>query len=225
MNIKGVVTFLEITEAFYTQIQITLYLGIFFTIPVFWLQTYMFFCPGIFKKEQNLFIYLLIGSWILIFVSFFSTINFLLPQAWKFFLGFGTITSPGPEDLAGPEGTGSTLIFSNLWNFMPSLKNYLNLIFDFLFCILVSSQLPVAFFLFIIWYKETNNLENLLNFLVKGRSWVIVFLLSWAAVLTPPDLWSQILFFIPSFFIYELVIYIFYIISYVDGQQSSQHLS
>jgi Sec-independent protein secretion pathway component TatC len=56
---------------------------------LFWLQIYFFIGPALYKKEQkNFIIIIFISYFLLIFATYFIQ-EYLLPQAWSFFLSFG----------------------------------------------------------------------------------------------------------------------------------------
>ena len=196
--------YLNITEAFTTQLQISIVMGIFISLPIFWIQIYFFLAPGLYKKEQNILFILGVISQTLLLLSTFFTKDFLLPQAWSFFLSFGDNTGFITETIFNPDQLtqeNSTQETNSSLSYMPSLGPQVTLFIEIIFAIILTSQLPIIFFLIIHWGYVRR------NFLVKGRPWVIILILLWSAIISPPDLFSQIFVFIPLFTLYELTVF------------------
>lgn len=175
--------FLKITEAFTSEIYLALLMSLFLTTPLLWLQIWFFLAPGFYRNEQRFLGSLLLISWLLISMSFYLSKNFLLPQAWAFFLSFSDL------------GARTDL------SYLPSLVPYINLSMEIFFGIILSSQLPVIFFLVIHWgWFSTKRL-------VASRPWVLLIFLLWAGLISPPDLYSQIFIFLPLYACYESAIF------------------
>jgi len=185
------IVFLEITEAFYTELTMVLVISLFISLPLFWIQTWFFLAPGLFSKEQLLLAVMGLCSWLLILGFSFFTEDFLLPKAWAFFLSFGDLSSLDTSAIAeGTFGGGMNL------RYLPSIALYWKIFFQILLAMILSSQFPIILFLLIHWNWLTN------DFLIKGRPWWIIFFLFWGALLSPPDLFSQFIIFFPLFFFF-----------------------
>jgi sec-independent protein translocase protein TatC len=195
------VIFLEITEAFYTELYMLFVISFFISLPLFWIQAWFFLAPGLYSKEQFFLGLLSLCSWLLILFFAYFTEKFLLPKAWAFFLSFGDLSSL--KNGVPLEGNTSQSGDSSLWQlrFMPSIALYWKLYFQILLAMILSSQFPIILFLLIHWKWLS------IDFLIKGRPWWIVFFLSWGALLSPPDLFSQFLIFFPLFFFYEFIVF------------------
>lgn len=180
------IVFLEITEAFYTELYLIVVISLFISLPLFWIQAWCFLAPGLYAKEQ-LFIGLLgLSSWLLILGFTTFTESFLMPKAWAFFLSFGDLYTEDSE--------------INL-HFLPSMALYWKIFLEILLAMTLTSQFPILLFLMVHWGWLS------IDFLIKGRPWWILFFLSWAAILSPPDLFSQFLIFCPLLFFYESVVF------------------
>jgi Sec-independent protein secretion pathway component TatC len=78
---------------------------------------------------------------------------------------------------------------------------YWKIFLEILLAMTLTSQFPILLFLMVHWGWLS------IDFLIKGRPWWILFFLSWAAILSPPDLFSQFLIFFPLLFFYESVVF------------------
>ena len=208
--------FLQISEALTIQIQLSFLLGLFVSIPSFWLHIWFFFGPALYQKEQKTLLQIGVLSQILLVLSTQFTQKFLLPNAWAFFLSFGDLgntstLSNSMDPLFFLESTEKDLEVlaekkalkdqSMHLSQLPSLGPQVSFFMEICFAIILTAQLPIVFFLMIHWgwLKE--------SLLVNSRPWFILFLLLWAALISPPDIWSQFLIFLPLFAIQELVVF------------------
>lgn len=185
--LESPIFFLQITEALEAQLKLSLLAGAFVSLPFAWLQLWLFLAPGLYDHEQKLLGRLLGSSFFSLSLGLLFTKDYLIPRAWSFFLSFGQLQAPG-EGLLGD------------LSYLPSLIPYLNLSLEIFTAILISSQLPLLLFLLLHWQWVDE------NFLVQQRPVLIVFFLLWAALLSPPDLLSQILIFLPLFALYEFIV-------------------
>lgn len=177
--------YLSVTEAFSVQVQLSFMVALFLSIPIFWVQSQFFFSTGLQKKEQEIFRNLIGFSQVLL-VSFVQlTQEYLLPQAYSFFISFGF---------------GSMDSLGNLSQ-LPSFGNQVFLFLDIVFAIILTSQLPIFFFLVLHWGWVNP------KFMIKSRPFFILFFLIWAALISPPDLVSQLIIFFPLFLFYELGVF------------------
>lgn len=176
--------FLRITEAFTSEIYLSVLVSLFAATPILWVHIWFFLAPGLYKHEQRSLGLILIISWTLLLGAFYFSNNYLLPQAWSFFLSFANLNKD--TNLA----------------YLPSLVPYINISLEIFFGILLTSQLPILFFLIIHW--NWFDAEKL----VALRPWVVLVFLFWAGLISPPDLYSQVFIFIPLYFFYESAIFL-----------------
>lgn len=167
--------FTELTEAFLTYFKVALWGGFVLASPVIFYQIWRFVSPGLYRKERT--VVLSCAAW--------STAGFLggmafgyfvaIPQVFSFFLSFGrSVIVP-----------------------MPSMKESLSLILRLLLIFGVMFELPLVMFLL----GRAGILTPLL--LRKGRKVAVVGTLLLAAVLTPPDVVSQLLIAVPLYALFE----------------------
>ncbi|MBF0369647.1 MAG: twin-arginine translocase subunit TatC [Magnetococcales bacterium] len=167
-------------EAFFTYLKVSFFAGLFLALPVVFSQFWRFVAPGLYQHEKKAFLPFLIITPLLFFLGGSLAYTFVFPLAFKFFLGF---TSPTIEAL-------------------PTLKEYLSLVIKLIFAFGLAFELPVALVLLI--KAQVTSVSSL----VAKRKYNIVLAFVAAAILTPPDPFTQIFLAIPIMAMYEISILI-----------------
>ena len=171
-----------IFEAFFVEIKVAFFAATFFSFPVFATQLWRFVAPGLYSKEKRAFLPFLLATPVLFITGASMAYYMAIPVALEYLLGFGG-TVGGVEQEA-----------------LPGVDNYLNFVMKFIFGFGVSFLLPVL--LMLLERAGIVTLEQL-----KGaRRYAIVGAFAIAAVLTPPDVVSQLLLAIPLCILYELAL-------------------
>lgn len=172
----------SLTETFFTYMKLACYSGLFVAFPVIAVQFYLFLAPGLYKRERGVLApYLIISP--LLFVAGAALAYYgVMPMAWKFFVGFEGASGALPIQLEA------------------KVSEYLSIVIQIIFAFGLAFQMPIA--LTLLTRMGTLKAETLAN----GRKYAVVILLTVAAVLTPPDVLSQIALFIPLYMLYELSI-------------------
>jgi sec-independent protein translocase protein TatC len=171
-----------IFEAFFVEIKVAFFAATFFSFPVFATQLWRFVAPGLYSKEKRAFLPFLLATPVL-FITGASMAYFMaIPVALEYLLGFGGIVG-GVEQQA-----------------LPGVDNYLNFVMKFIFGFGISFLLPVL--LMLLERAGIVTLEQLKS----ARRYAIVGAFAIAAVLTPPDVVSQLLLAIPLCILYELAL-------------------
>ena len=171
-----------IFEAFFVEIKVAFFAATFFSFPVFATQLWRFVAPGLYSKEKRAFLPFLLATPVL-FITGASMAYFMaIPVALEYLLGFGG-TVGGVEQQA-----------------LPGVDNYLNFVMKFIFGFGISFLLPVL--LMLLERAGIVTLEQLKS----ARRYAIVGAFAIAAVLTPPDVVSQLLLAIPLCILYELAL-------------------
>jgi sec-independent protein translocase protein TatC len=170
----------EITGSFYAYLKIALYVGIIGAIPIIFYQLWRFISPGLYSKEKRMIIPMVLFSTLLFLTGASFCFFIVLPFTIKFLVGYGS-------DILTPVITISSYI---------SFAGMLLLAFGFAF------ELPVAgYFLGRMGIVSSKTLT-------KGRPFAVVIFLVFAAVLTPPDIISQLLLAGPMLLLYEITIWL-----------------
>ena len=170
--------FTGLPEAFFTYLKVSLLSGLMLAAPVIIYQFWMFVAPGLYHKEKRL----------LLPIVFLSTIFFVggslfgyfvvFPFGFKFFLGFAS-------DTIRP---------------LPSMREYLSFSAKLLLAFGVVFELPL-----LITALARFGLVSV-DFLKKNRKYALVLFFVVAAILTPPDVVTQIMMALPLMVLYELSI-------------------
>lgn len=173
-----------LAEAFITHIKLALWAAVMLAFPMIASQIWMFVAPGLYKHEKQAFWPFLLATPVLFFLGAWLAYGYVMPTAWKFFLSF---------ESAG--GQGQLPI-----HFLPRVAEYLSLSMGFILAFGLSFQMPVLLLLLV----RAGLVPVAL--LVKGRRYAIVINFIIAAVLTPPDVFSQLCLAIPLVILYEISI-------------------
>ena len=174
------------TEAFMTYLKLSFYSSLFFSFPIFFAEIYLFLSPALYKNEKkNILFTLFFSSFLFLFGAIFCYF-FILPMALKFFSSF--------ENLSPINDSALPILLET------KISDYLNFTINLLFGFGIAFLSPILL-LFLIkgGYVKVKDLRS------KRRYWiVIIFILS--AILTPPDILSQISLAILLIILFEIVI-------------------
>lgn len=171
-------------EYFFTQLKIALWGGVFIAFPVIATQIYMFVAPGLYKNERQAFTPFLIATPFLFLLGAGLVYFFVLPMALAFFASF---------QQSGAEG-------GPIIELLPKVSEYLDLIMTLMLAFGMCFQLPVVLTLLVkVGILSAESLRT-------KRRYAIVAAFALAAVLTPPDPFSQIGLALPLIGLYEISI-------------------
>jgi sec-independent protein translocase protein TatC len=171
-------------EAFFTYIKQSFFVAAFIAFPIIASQIWMFVAPGLYKHEKRAFLPFLVATPILFFVGGAMVYYVIFPVAWDFFLGFQT-----------PGGQGNLPI-----QIEPKISEYLSISMQLIFAFGLGFELPVLLILLARVGLATA------DGLAKRRRYAIVCAFIAAAILTPPDVISQIGLAVPIILLYEISI-------------------
>lgn len=190
-------------EYFFTLIRISMVGGLMLGFPVIAFQLWRFVAPGLYKQEQGAFLPFLIASPALFLTGAAFAHYVVVPLAMTFFLGFADIPSLVAALVTGEggldeavESTGIDIVFNGKVN--ESLDITLKMIVAFGLCF----QLPVL--LTLMGKAGLVSAEGL----GAVRKYAVVAILMLAAIVTPPDVITQVILFVVVYGLYEISIFL-----------------
>jgi sec-independent protein translocase protein TatC len=172
----------QLFGAFIVEIKVALFAALMIAFPVFATQAWKFIAPGLYRNEKNAFLPFLIMTPVLFTLGAAMAYYVAMPTAFRFALSF-------QGDLGGVQQEA-----------LPDVLDYLGVVMLFIFGFGAAFLLPVA--LMLLERVGILTLEQLQS----GRRYAIVGMAVVSAVLTPPDLFSQILLLVPLCLLYEFAI-------------------
>lgn len=176
------VIYTQIFEAFFVKVKVAFFAAMMISFPVIANQLWQFVAPGLYRKEKRALLPFILATPVLFTGGAALAYYMAIPMALHFLLSFqGNVGGVQQEAL-------------------PAIGNYLSFVMQFLFAFGIAFLLPVLLMLLeragIITRKQ----------LIGARRYAIVGATAIAAVLTPPDLMSQVLLAVPLILLYEVAI-------------------
>ena len=185
---------IKLQEGFFVAISISLLGGLVLSFPIIGFQLWRFVAPGLYKTEKNAFLPFIVASPFMFFLGASFAYYVVTPLAFDFFLGF--------------QQTGSVLDGEDVDNaaagiaFQGSAQEYLSLTIKFIVAFGMCFQLPVL--LTLMGKAGLVSAEGLGNV----RKYAVVAILVLAALVTPPDVITQVILFVVVYGLYEVSIFL-----------------
>lgn len=179
----GTLIYTGLPEAFFTHLKVAAVAGLFVSSPYIFYQLWMFIAPGLYEGERKWMIPIAIVSAVFFVTGALFGYYVVFPYGFQFFLGFAT-------DFITP---------------MPSVKEYFSFSTSMLFAFGFIFELPLfIFFLARLGIVTHKSLRKHQKYAVLG-SFIV------GAILTPPDVVSQMLMAAPLCLLYEVGIWVAYL--------------
>ncbi|MGE0209986.1 MAG: twin-arginine translocase subunit TatC [Lysobacteraceae bacterium] len=167
---------IDVASPFLTPIKLALFVALILAMPVVLYQLWAFVAPGLYRHEQKLARPLLVSAVLLFYVGCAFAYFLVLPAV------FGFLTGVAPEGVA----------------MMTDISRYLDFVLVLFLAFGFSFEVPVAVVILVLlgWVSVEQ--------LRESRGYVIVGAFVVAAVITPPDVISQLMLAIPMCLLYEV---------------------
>jgi sec-independent protein translocase protein TatC len=185
--------FTSVTEAFMAYFKLALVAAGFAASPVILYELWMFVSPGLYDKEKRyVFPFITFGSTLFVIGILFCYF-LVMPFLFRFFVGFG-------GDFVVP---------------MPSLKDYIGLAIKLLVMFGLMFELP----LLVYYLAKIGVIKH--DTLARKRRYAILAIFVVSAVITPPDVASQMLMVVPMYGLYEVSV----VIARVFGKKEEKYVT
>ncbi|MFP4585141.1 MAG: twin-arginine translocase subunit TatC [Desulfococcaceae bacterium] len=178
MGEKDTLIFTGLPEAFFTYLKVAFLAGVGVAAPVLLYQFWMFVAPGLYRTEKKLLLPVVVLSTFFFVGGALFGYFVVFPYGFKFFLGFS-----GDKIQA-----------------LPSMREYLAFATKLLLAFGVVFEMPL-----VITAMSRMGLVSV-EFLKKNRKYALLLFFIGAAIITPPDVVTQIMMAVPLMFLYEISI-------------------
>jgi sec-independent protein translocase protein TatC len=170
--------FTGLPEAFFTYLKVAFISGVILSTPVIFYQFWMFVAPGLYDKEKRLLLPIVFLSTLFFVGGAFFGYFIVFPFGFRFFLGFAS-------DTIRP---------------LPSMREYMSFSTKMLLAFGLVFELPLV----ITFFAKMGIVSA--DLLKKKRKYAILIIFTVSAILTPPDVGTQIMMAVPLMVLYEISI-------------------
>ena len=172
---------LQPASVFVQSMRLSLISGVVLAFPILLYQLWAFISPGLSQKEVKVFIIALYGGTCLFILGLLFAYFFVIPTALSFFWDYSKSLGIQPT-----------------W----TIDHYINFVLMFLLSFGLAFELPIILILLVrLKIISAKSLS-------EKRPYIIVVLAIVAAILTPPDVVSQVMLLIPLWLLYEISVFI-----------------
>lgn len=167
---------IDVVTPFLVPIKLAFFAAVVIAMPMVLYQLWAFVAPGLYKHEKRLAMPLLVSATLLFYLGCAFAYFLVLPTVFAFLVG------------VAPEGV----------SMMTDLSHYLDFVLALFLAFGLCFEIPVAIVI-LVALGVVSPAQ-----LTKNRPYVIVGAFVVAAVLTPPDAFSQIMLAVPMCALYEI---------------------
>ncbi len=169
----------SVVSPFMVPLKILLMASFLIALPVVLYQLWAFVAPGLYSHEKKLVLPLVVSSTVLFFIGVAFSYFFVFGQVFKFIQGFA------PKSITAA----------------PDIEAYLTFVLTMFLAFGLAFEVPVA--VVVLARLGVVSVQKLKDF--RGYFWVLAFII--AAIVTPPDVVSQLALAIPMCLLYEVGIW------------------
>ena len=174
------VIFTKVGEAFFTALKVSFFASIILSLPVIFWQLWLFIAPGLYEHEKKFVLPFVVSATAMFVAGALFAYYVVFPFGFSYLINFG----------------------SQLFTALPSIGEYVGFFTKLMFGFGIAFELPViTFFLATLGLVTDETMKNFFKYAI-----IIIFVI--AAILTPPDVLSQLLMAGPLVILYGLSIII-----------------
>lgn len=176
----GMVTTHQVGGAFFVALKVSFFAALLGALPFILYQLWLFVAPGLYSNEKKMVLPFVIGGSVMFLVGVLFAYYIVTPFGFQFLITFGSF----------------------LYTPLINIEDYVGFFTKIMMGFGISFELPVfAYFLALLGLVTDRTLKDFFKYAV-----IIIFVL--AALLTPPDVLTQLLMAIPLVLLYGLSILI-----------------
>jgi len=177
--------FTALYEQFFTYVKIGMFGALCLAFPFMAFQLWMFIAPGLYKHERKAFIPFLVATPVMFILGGSFVYYLMLPRVIRFFLSEEVAAAPGQIAI----------------ELAPRVGEYLSFVMTLIFAFGLCFELPVLLTLL----GRVGIVSS--QGLISARRYAIVGVFAVAAIVTPPDVFSQLSLAFPLVGLYEVSIW------------------
>jgi sec-independent protein translocase protein TatC len=176
----GMITTHQVGGAFFVALKVSFFTGLLAALPVILSQIWLFIAPGLYENEKKMVIPFVAGGSVMFLIGVLFAYYIVTPFGFQFLITFGSF----------------------LYTPLINIEDYVGFFTKIMFGFGLAFELPVfAYFLALLGLVTDRTLIDFFKYAV-----IIIFLV--AALLTPPDVLTQLLMAAPLVILYGLSILI-----------------
>jgi len=179
-SFDGMITTHQVGGAFFVALKVSFFAGLLLALPVVLWQIWQFIAPGLYDNEKKMVLPFVIGGSVMFIIGVLFAYYVVTPFGFQFLITFGSF----------------------LYTPLINIEDYVGFFTKIMFGFGLAFELPVfAYFLGMLGLITDRTLIDFFKYAI-----VIIFVL--AAILTPPDVLTQMLMALPLILLYGLSILI-----------------
>jgi len=179
-NFEGKITTHQVGGAFFVALKVSFFAGLLGAMPFILYQLWLFVAPGLYSNEKKMVIPFVVGGSVMFFIGVIFAYYIVTPFGFQFLITFGSF----------------------LYTPFINIEDYVGFFTKIMLGFGVAFELPVfAYFLALLGLVTDRTLIDFFKYAI-----VIIFVL--AALLTPPDILTQLLMAAPLIILYGVSILI-----------------
>ncbi len=191
---EGMVTTHQVGGAFFVALKVSFFAGLLGALPFILYQLWLFIAPGLYSNEKKMILPFVIGGSVMFFIGVIFAYYIVTPFGFQFLITFGSF----------------------LYTPLINIEDYVGFFTKIMMGFGLAFELPVfAYFLALLGLVTDRTLIDFFKYAV-----VIIFVL--AALLTPPDILTQLLMAAPLIILYGISILIVRMVNPEPKEESDE---